>query len=58
MMTQLDQVTEEAIWAMHQLHYYMPAQLDTEGSKVQDRITLFLSSPEVQARLKQQPLKD
>jgi hypothetical protein len=52
--TEYDALMHQAVWAMEQLHYYMPTQLDTEASKVQDRITEFLSTPEVQAYQAQQ----
>jgi chromosome segregation ATPase len=39
---ELAQAKEDALWAMRQLHFYMPSVLDTEASKVQDRITQFL----------------
>jgi hypothetical protein len=47
--TEYDSLMHQAVWAMKQLHYYMPTQLDTEASKVQNQITEFLSTPEVQA---------
>jgi hypothetical protein len=56
---QRDDLMHQAVWAMEQLHYYMPPQLDTEASRVQGRITEFLSTSEVQTyqaqRVKETP---
>lgn len=45
---ELDWVMGEAAWAMHQLGHYIGSNLDTEQSKVFDKIREFMSSPLIQ----------